>query len=343
MAKSYTKAHFRGRREGRIDNMQYRRLGTSGLEVSRICLGCMSFGESTRGNHLWTLGEDQSEEIIRRALELGINFLDTANVYSLGSSEEILGRVLPKYANRDDLVIATKVHGRMRDGANGGGLSRKVIMREIDDSLRRLQTDFVDLYQIHRFDPKTPIEETLVALDDLVRVGKVRYIGASSMHAWQFSKMLYTQEKLGLTKFITMQNHYNLIYREEEREMVPLCGDQGVGLIPWSPLARGKLTRAFDATSARSETDEFGKTLYREEDREIVEVVSQIAQSRGVPMAQVAMAWILSKQLVSSPIVGVTKLSQLDDAVAAVALTLADAEIQALEAPYQPHSIAGHI
>lgn len=324
-------------------DMKYTRLGTSGLEVSRICLGCMSFGESSRGNHLWTLDEEHSEEIIRHSLELGINFLDTANVYSLGSSEEILGRVLPKYAKRDDLVIATKVHGRMRDGANGGGLSRKVIMREIDDSLRRLGTDYVDLYQIHRFDAKTPIEETLVALDDLVRVGKVRYIGASSMFAWQFSKMLYTQEKLGLTKFITMQNHYNLIYREEEREMAPLCIDQGVGLIPWSPLARGKLTRQFDATSARSETDEFGKTLYREEDRDIVEVVAEIAMSRGVPMAQVATAWLLSKPQVSSPIVGVTKLAQLDDAAAAVYLSLTEAEVKALESPYQPHSIAGHI
>ncbi len=209
--------------------------------------------------------------------------------------------------------------------------------------MRRLGTDYVDLYQIHRFDPKTPIEETLVALDDLVRVGKVRYIGASSMFAWQFSKMLYTQEKLGLTRFITMQNHYNLIYREEEREMAPLCGDQGVGLIPWSPLARGKLTRPFDATSARSETDEFGKTLYREEDRDIVEVVAQIAESRGVPMAQVAMAWLLSKPQVSSPIVGVTKLAQLDDAAAAVDITLTETEVKALEAPYQPHSIAGHI
>ena len=323
--------------------MKYNRLGTSGLEVSRICLGCMSFGESTRGNHLWTLGEEESEEIIRHSLELGINFFDTANVYSLGSSEEILGRVLPKYAKRDDLVIATKVHGRMRDGANGGGLSRKVIMREIDDSLRRLGTDYVDLYQIHRFDPRTPIEETLVALDDLVRVGKVRYIGASSMYAWQFSKMLYTQERLGLTKFITMQNHYNLIYREEEREMIPLCIDQGVGLIPWSPLARGKLTRPFDATSARSETDEFGKTLYRDEDREIVEVVSEIANNRNVAMAQVAMAWILSKPQVSSPIVGVTKLPQLNDAAAAVDLTLTKDEVNALEAKYQPHSVAGHI
>ncbi len=303
----------------------------------------MSFGESNRGNHAWTLDEETSEAIIRKSLENGINFLDTANVYSLGSSEEMLGRILPKYANRDDLVIATKVHGRMREGANGGGLSRKVIMREIDDSLRRLKTDYVDLYQIHRFDPRTPIEETLVALDDLVRSGKVRYIGASSMYAWQFSKMLYTQERLGLTKFITMQNHYNLIYREEEREMIPLCGDQGVGLIPWSPLARGKLTRAFDAKSARSETDEFGKTLYRDEDREIVEVVSQIAQSRGVAMAQVAMAWLLSKPQVSSPIVGVTKVTQLDDAIASVEITLSQEEIKSLEAKYQPHSIAGHI
>ncbi len=323
--------------------MRYVRLGSTGLEVSRICLGCMSFGDAASGTHEWTLDEDASRPFIEAALDAGINFFDTANVYSLGTSEEIVGRALRDLADRDEIVLATKVFGPMRSGPNAGGLSRKAIMTEVEASLRRLGTDYIDLYQIHRWDHRTPIEETLEALHDVVRSGKVRYIGASSMFAWQFSKALYTAELRGWTRFVSMQNHYNLLQREEEREMMPLCADQGVGVIPWSPLARGKLTRDWDATTARSETDEFGKTLYdtSDGDRVIVDRVAEIAEGRGVPRAQVALAWCLSKQFVTAPIVGATKPEHIDDAVAAVELDLTAEEIERLEEPYTPHPVVG--
>ena len=321
--------------------MRYTKLGNTGLDVSRICLGCMSFGESSAGTHSWSLDEDTARQFIRLALDSGINFFDTANVYSLGTSEEYVGRALADMANRDDVVIATKVHGAMREGRNALGLSRKAIMTEVDHSLRRLGTDHIDLYQIHRFDHRTPIEETMEALHDVVKAGKVRYLGASSMWAWQFSKALYTAELHGWTKFVSMQNHYNLLHREEEREMMPLCVDQGVGVIPWSPLARGRLTRDWDETTARSETDEFGKQLYQPEDRVIVERVAEIAEGRGVPRAQVALAWMLAKPFVTAPIVGATKEHHIDDAVAATELVLTDDEVARLEEPYTPRSVVG--
>jgi aryl-alcohol dehydrogenase (NADP+) len=323
--------------------MRYVKLGRTGLDVSRICLGCMSYGSPLQGTHPWTLDTDEARPFIRQALEAGINFFDTANVYSLGTSEEILGAVLAEHANRDEVVIATKVHGVMRPGPNGRGLSRKVILAELDASLRRLGTDYVDLYQIHRWDPRTPLEETLGALDDAVRAGKVRYLGASSMYAWQFAKALFTADAHGWSRFVSMQNHYNLIMREEEREMMPLCADQGIGVIPWSPLARGKLTRDWDVETERSRTDEFGKTLYdtSASDRVIVERVAQVAAERGVPRAQVALAWMLSKPFVTAPIVGATKPHHLADAVAAVDLALSAEEIRRLEEPYTPHDIAG--
>ena len=298
--------------------MEYVNLGSTGLRVSRICLGCMSYGDPKRGPHEWSLDEEASRPFFRRAVEAGINFFDTANVYSAGSSEEITGRALAEYASRDEVVLATKVHGTMRTGPNGRGLSRKAILTEIDHSLRRLGVDYVDLYQIHRWDPHTPIEETLEALDDVVKAGKARYIGASSMWAWQFAKALHLSDAHGWSRFVSMQDHYNLLYREEEREMIPLCRDQGIGVIPWSPLARGRLTRPWDATSARSETDEFGKTLYRDEDRVIVEAVAGVAADRGVSPAQVALAWMLAKPGISAPIIGATKMEHLDDAIAAV-------------------------
>jgi aryl-alcohol dehydrogenase-like predicted oxidoreductase len=301
----------------------------------------MSFGISDRGNHQWSLDEKASRPFIKRAVEAGINFFDTANVYSDGTSEEIVGRALADFAKRDEIVLATKVHGRMHEGPNGAGLSRKAIIAEIDHSLRRLGTDYVDLYQIHRFDRGTPIEETLEALHDVVKAGKARYIGASSMYAWQFAKALHTSERNGWTRFVTMQNHYNLIYREEEREMLPLCADQGIGVIPWSPLARGRLTRDWNSTSARSETDEFGKTLYSDTDRVIVERVGEIAAQRGVSRAQVGLAWLLSKYTVTAPIVGATKPQHLEDAIAAPELELTSDEIEQLEKPYTPHSVAG--
>jgi 1-deoxyxylulose-5-phosphate synthase len=322
--------------------MDYTRLGSTGLEVSRICLGCMSFGEPQRGGHPWSLTEEASRPIIRQAVEAGINFFDTANVYSDGTSEEIVGRALGEFASRDEIVLATKVHGRMRQGPNGAGLSRKEIMAEIDNSLRRLGTDFVDLYQIHRFDRATPIEETVEALNDVVKAGKARYVGASSMYAWQFSKMLHIAERHGWTRFVTMQDHYNLLYREEEREMLPLCAEEGVGVIPWSPLARGRLTRDWDEETARSSTDEFGRRLYLPEDRTIVERVAAVADRRGVSRAQVALAWVLANPVVSAPIVGVTKPEQLADAVDALDLRLGAEEIAQLEEPYEPHPIAGH-
>ena len=322
--------------------MRYVRLGSTGLEVSAITLGCMSFGDASRGGHPWVLDEEQARPIIEAALEAGITTFDTANVYSAGSSEEITGRLLREMGDRDDLVIATKVHGRMRPGPNGRGLSRKAIMREIDDSLTRLGTDYVDLYQIHRWDDETPIEETMEALHDVVQAGKARYIGASSMYAWQFAKAQYTADLGGWTRFVSMQNHYNLIYREEEREMLPFCLDQGVGVLPWSPLARGRLTRDWDVSTARTETDEFGKSLYRDEDRQVVEKVAGLAERRQVPRAQVALAWLLAQEPVTSPIVGVTKRQHLDDAVAAVDVELSDDEVAELEEPYVPHAIAGH-
>jgi aryl-alcohol dehydrogenase-like predicted oxidoreductase len=304
----------------------------------------MTYGDPARGTHSWTLDEAASRPILRKALDLGINFFDTANVYSDGSSEEIVGRVLKDFARRDDIVLATKVHGRMHAGPNGMGLSRKAIFAELDHSLRRLGTDYVDLYQIHRWDSRTPIEETLEALHDVVKSGKVRYIGASSMYAWQFSKALYLAERHGWTRFTTMQNHYNLLYREEEREMMPLCADQGIGVIPWSPLARGRLTREWNAASERLETDVYGKTLYTapDADRRIVEAVAAVAAARGVPKAQVALAWVAQKSFVTAPIVGASKPQHLDDAVAALSLNLDAEEIAQLEAAYVPHAIAGH-
>ena len=324
--------------------MHYVKLGRSGLDVSRLCLGCMSYGEPGRGNHAWTLAEAQSRPFLKKALDAGINFFDTANVYSDGSSEEIVGRALLDYARRDEVVIATKVHGRMHAGPNGAGLSRKAILAEIEHSLRRLGTDHVDLYQIHRFDYRTPIEETLEALHDVVKTGKARYIGASSMFAWQFANALHVAERHGWTRFATMQNYLNLLYREEEREMLPLCRAEGIGVIPWSPLARGRLTRDWGATSARSETDEFGRTLYAhtaDADRKVVEALTRVASARGVPRAQEALAWVLQKSPVSAPIVGATRLEQLDDALAALSLLLAPEEIAALEAPYVPHAVVG--
>jgi aryl-alcohol dehydrogenase-like predicted oxidoreductase len=324
--------------------MEYVKLGSTGMDVSRICLGCMSYGEPEQGAHPWSLNEEASRPFIKQALALGINFFDTANVYSDGSSETIVGRALKDYANRDEIVIATKVHGRMRPGPNGGGLSRKVILSEIDHSLRRLGTDYVDLYQIHRWDPTTPIEETLEALNDVVKAGKARYIGASSMYAWQFLKALHISEQRGWSRFVSMQNYLNLLYREEEREMLPLCAAEGIGVIPWSPLARGRLTRDWTETSRRAETDEFGKQLYAqtaEADRRVVERVGQLAAERGVPRAQIALAWVLQKSPVTAPIVGATKLHHLEDAVSAVNLKLTPEEISALEEPYQPHPVLG--
>jgi len=306
----------------------------------------MSYGVSDRGTHPWTLPEDRSRPFIRRALEAGINFFDTANVYSDGTSEEILGRALKDFASRDAIVIATKVHGRMRPDPNGAGLSRKAILTEIDHSLRRLATDFVDLYQIHRWDYDTPIEETLEALHDVVKSGKARYVGASSMFAWQFAKALYRSDRHGWTRFVSMQNHYNLLYREEEREMLPLCQAEQIAVIPWSPLARGRLTRPWserDAT-ARARTDEVGAKLYRaaeEADRAVVEKVTEIAAMRAVPPAQIALAWMLAKPYITSPIVGATKSQHLEDALTALDLRLSTDEIAKLEAPYVPHPVAG--
>jgi 1-deoxyxylulose-5-phosphate synthase len=324
--------------------MKYVKLGATGLTVSRICLGCMSYGEPSRGGQPWTLDEATSIPFIARALEHGINFFDTANVYSDGSSEEILGRAIARLTTRDEVVIATKVFGRVRPGANGGGLSRKAVMSEIDHSLRRLGTDYVDLYQIHRWDDRTPIEETLEALHDVVKAGKARYIGASSMYAWQFAKALYTADRHGWTRFVSMQNHYNLLYREEEREMLPLCADQGIGVVPWSPLARGRLTRDWNAVTERSESDEFGKYLYdetAESDRLTAQRVATVADERRVSRAQVALAWLLAQSTVTAPIIGATKPHHLDDAVAAIDVELSPSEQAFLEEPYLPHGVAG--
>ena len=324
--------------------MRYIKLGSTGLDVSPIAIGAMTYGQPDRGHPVWSLGEQDSRPLIKHALEAGINFFDTANMYSQGSSEEILGRALKDFADRDEVVVATKVRHPMRPGPNGAGLSRKAIMTEIDHSLRRLGTDYVDLYQIHRWDRETPIEETLEALHDVIKAGKARYIGASSMYAWQFARALYEADLNGWTRFASMQNHYNLLNREEEREMMPLCAAEGIGVIPWSPLARGRLTRDWGEKTKRSEIDEFGKTLYtsaEESDRKIVERVAEIAAQRGVPRAQVALAWMVQKPFVTAPIVGASKPHHLDDAVAALSLNLTPAEIAALEEPYVPHSIAG--
>ena len=321
--------------------MRYTNLGNTGAVVSKICLGCMSYGIPDRGTHAWTLDEEASRPFIRRAVEEGINFFDTANVYSDGTSEEIVGRALNDFAKRDEIVLATKVHGAMRRSPNGKGLSRKAIMFEIDESLRRLGTDYVDLFQIHRWDNRVPIEETMEALHDVVKAGKALYIGASSMWAWQFAKAQHVAEQHGWTKFVTMQNHYNLVYREEEREMLPLCIDQGVGVIPWSPLARGLLTRDVSSNTSRSETDEFGKTLYGTANTEIIERVAEIAAQRGVSRAQIALAWVAHHPAVTAPIVGATKQHHLDDAIASINIVLTDDEVRALEAPYTPQPVSG--
>lgn len=324
--------------------MIYRKLGPTGIEVSALALGCMTYGAPEQGNHPWTLPEEQSRPLIRQAVELGINFFDTANVYSLGSSEEIVGHALKEFARRDEIVVATKVHGRMRPGPNGAGLSRKAIFTEIDNSLRRLGMDHVDLYQIHRWDPSTPIEETMEALHDVVKAGKAVHIGASSMFAWQFVKAQHVAERHGWTRFVTMQNHLNLLYREEEREMLPLCADQGVGILPWSPLARGRLTRAWSEETERTRTDAFGRKLYSQTmdaDRAVVERVGEVAAARGVPRAQVALAWLLQKPGVTAPIIGASKPGHLEDAVAALSLTLTAEEMARLEESYVPHPVAG--
>ena len=323
--------------------MQYTRLGRTGLEVSRICLGCMSFGDNTKGRE-WVLDLERSRPIIRAAWDAGINFFDTANVYAAGTSEEVTGTVLKELAPRDEIVLATKVNGEMRKGPNGKGQSRKAILGEIDNSLRRLKTDYVDLYQIHRFDYQTPIEETLEALHDVVKMGKARYIGASSMWAWQFMKMLKTQEANGWTRFVSMQDHLNLIYREEEREMLPLCVDQGIGVIPWSPLARGRLARPWGEVTKRFETDPFGNQIYdahAKDDEAVNGAVASVAKAKGVTMAQVALAWVLRRAPVAAPIVGVTKMAQLTEAIGAVDVTLSDDEVKLLEAHYRPRATAG--
>jgi aryl-alcohol dehydrogenase-like predicted oxidoreductase len=322
--------------------MRYHKLGSTGLDVSVICLGCMSFGDRGAGGHQWTLDEPASVGILKQALDAGINFLDTANTYSAGTSEEFVGRALKSLgADRDNLVIATKVFMPMRPGPNGGGLSRKAILAEIDHSLRRLQLDYVDLYQIHRWDSTVPVEETMESLHDVVKAGKARYIGASSMYAWQFAKAQHVAERSGWTRFVTMQNHYNLIYREEEREMFPLLADQGVASIPWSPLARGRLTRPWDDQTERAQTDQ-GQGLYQPGDRQIVDRVTALAEKRGLTPAQVALAWVMRNPVVSAPIVGATAPKHLQDALAAIDVELTDADATGLEEPYAPHLVAGH-
>jgi len=326
--------------------MEYVKLGNTGMDVSRICLGCMSFGDPEGWVHKWALNEDQSRPIIKKALDLGINFFDTANVYSIGKSEEILGRALKDYANRDEVVIATKVHQQMHKGPNGSGLSRKAIMSEIDKSLKRLGTDYVDLYIIHRWDYNTPVEETMEALHDVVKAGKTRYIGASAMYAWQFQKALYAAEKHGWTRFISMQNHLNLLYREEEREMLPLCKAEKIAVTPYSPLASGRLTRDWSETTKRYETDQIAKGKYdatADADQLVVERLAKIAEKRDVSRTQVALAWLLQKDPVVAPIIGATKVSHLETAVESLSVKLTQEEIQFMEEPYIPHKIVGHI
>ncbi len=321
--------------------MEYTTLGSTGLRISRIALGCMSYGDPGRGGHPWTLDEDASRPFFRQAIEAGVTFFDTANVYSDGSSEEITGRALQDFARREEVVLATKVHGVMGPGPAESGLSRAAIMTQVDASLRRLGTDYVDLYQIHRFDPLTPIAETVEALHDVVKAGKARYVGASSMWAWQLAKALHVADLGGWTRFVSMQDHYNLLARTEETEMLPLCADEGIGVIPWSPLARGKLTRDWDATSARSETDEFGRQLYRDDDARIVDAVAAVAGERGVSRAQVALAWVLRNPVVDAPIVGATRTEHLQDAIAAVDLRLTEQECARLEQPYTVRESVG--
>jgi len=321
--------------------MEYTRLGNSGLKVSRIALGCMSFGDTSRGFNEWSLGEDEAGPFFAQAVELGITFWDTANVYQLGSSEEIVGRAVKRYSRREDIVLATKVHFPMHEGPGGSGLSRRAILEQIDASLARLGTDYVDLYQIHRFDPNTPVEETMEALRDVVKAGKARYLGASSMWAWQFAKMQYTAELHGWTKFVSMQDLYNLMQREEEREMFGLLADQGVGSIPWSPLAKGRLARPFGEHTQRSDVDPVGKRFFGDGDRAIIDAVQKVAGNRGIPMAQVALAWVLKNPVVAAPIVGATKSHHLADAAAAVDVHLTDDEIRTLEEPYTPQLPAG--
>ncbi len=325
--------------------MEYVKLGNTGLDVSKFCLGCMSFGDAEKWIHQWVLNEEQSRSIIKKALDLGINFFDTANVYSMGTSEEFLGRALNDYANRDEVVIATKVHQKMHEGPNGAGLSRKAIMSEIDKSLKRLGTDYVDLYIIHRWDYNTPIEETMEALHDIVKAGKARYIGASAMYAWQFQKALHVAEKNGWTRFVSMQNHLNLLYREEEREMLPLCREEKIGVTPYSPLASGRLTRDWSETTQRSETDQVQKSKYdatADADRLVVERVAAIAEKRGVPRIHIALAWLLQKEPVTAPIIGATKISHIEGAVDSLSVKLTPEEIAFLEDPYVPHPIVGH-
>ncbi|MBX7532390.1 aldo/keto reductase [Qipengyuania sp. 1XM1-15A] len=324
--------------------MEYVNLGPSGLKVSRLCLGCMSYGDTTRGWHGdWVLGEDESRPFIREAVEAGINFFDTANMYSKGASEEVVGKLLPEFTHRDEIVLATKAFLPWRNTPNAGGNSRKSLFQAIDDSLGRLKMDYVDLFQIHRWDPSTPIEETIEALHDIVKSGKARYIGASSMAAWQFAKAQEVARSMGWTSFISMQNHVNLLYREEEREMIPLCEDQGVAIIPWSPLARGKLARAWDESTVRSETDGFGKTLYTQNvdaDREVIEAVGAIAEERGTSRATVALAWHFAKGI-TAPIIGATKPGHIGAAVDAMSLDLTDEEVERLEKPYLPKKPVG--
>ena len=318
--------------------MQYTRLGSSGLRVSRIALGCMSYGDPARGLHTWTLDEEASAPFFRQAVELGVTFWDTANVYQRGTSEEFVGRAIQEYSRREDIVLATKVSGRMHDGPGGRGLSRKAILEQVDASLTRLGTDYIDLYHIHRFDPDTPVEETMEALHDVVKAGKVRYLGASSMWAWQFAKLQHTADLHGWTRFAAMQDQYNLIKREEEREMLPMCVDLGVGAIPYSPLGKGRLTRPWGEQTARAAVDQVAKAFDLDIDKPVVDAVQQVAAERGIPMAQVALAWVLSKPVVSAPIVGATKPHHLADAVAALDVHLTDEQITALETPYTPQA-----
>jgi 1-deoxyxylulose-5-phosphate synthase len=321
--------------------MEYTRLGTSGLKVSRITLGCMSFGDTSRGFNQWAMGDEQAEPIFRQAVELGITFWDTANAYGYGTSEEIVGRAIRKYTSRADVVLATKVYFTMSDGPGGSGLSRRAIMEQVDASLARLGTDYIDLYQIHRFDPQTPVEETMEALHDVVKAGKARYLGASSMWAWQFSKLQYIAELHRWTKFVSMQNQYSLMQREDEREMFGLLADQGAGAIPWSPLAKGRLARPWGEQTTRSETDDVARWVLPHDDKPIVDEVQAIARERGVPMAQVALAWVLRNPVVSAPIVGPTKPHHLADAAAALDIRLTDEEVRRLEAPYTPRMPTG--
>lgn len=324
--------------------METIRLGRTGLEVSRLCLGCMTYGVPDRGNHPWTLDEAASRPLIRQAVELGIQFFDTANSYSDGTSEEILGRVLPEFTRREDIVVATKVRFPSRQAPNIGGLSRKAILFEIDASLKRLRMDYVDLYQIHRWDPHTPIEETMEALHDVVKAGKARYIGASSMYAWQFAKAQQVAQQHGWTRFVSMQPELSLLYREEEREMLPLCRDLGVGVLPWSPLARGRLARPWGEETPRIASDVFGAKLFertQDNDREVAQALAEVAAQRGVPRAQVALAWLLGTPGVTAPILGASRPQHLLDAVAALSIVLSAEERVALEAPYQPHPVVG--